>query len=81
VTRTVAPNTPTIATDIGTGIRQDEILPLATAMRRLKAGRHWWRAARKAGCPIRRQGGRSFVIGSEFVAWLAKVGTVEGAAE
>jgi hypothetical protein len=73
-TRTEAPP----VTDIGAGIDASGIYPLSTAMRRLKTGRHWWRAARKAGAPIRRQGGRSFVIGSEFVTWLAKVGTIEG---
>jgi hypothetical protein len=66
------------ATDAGAGIDASGIYPLSTFMRRMKLGRHWCRSARRAGLPVRRQSGRSFIVGAEFVEWLR---AAEGSSE
>jgi len=62
----------------GIGVQADGIYALADFAARMHVGRHWLRSARKAGLKVCRWGGRSFVLGSDFVAFLASQGNQGG---
>jgi hypothetical protein len=58
------------ASDIGAGISADGIYPLVAFRRRMRVGRHFMRSAVGAGLKVRRQGGRAFVTGADFLRFL-----------
>jgi len=70
MTRAVAPSTPAVAP---TGIQSDGIYALSDFQGRLRIGRHFLRAARRAGLRVHRFGNRTFIFGADFVRFLESV--------
>lgn len=55
---------------LGGEIVADAVYPLNDFMRRTGLGEKSLRQARRAGFPVRRYGGRAFVIGRDWIVFL-----------
>jgi hypothetical protein len=62
------PSRPDVAAPLG--VTLDVVYPIAEFQRRLNVGRHFLRAARRAGLKVSRFGNRSFISGKDFAAFL-----------
>jgi len=54
----------------GAGIHENEVLPLRTFGERLSLKKYALEQMRHRGLPVKRVGGRLFVVGSEAAAWF-----------